>query len=217
MTFLGAGGDGGGGGFAYANPIDEPPSSPPFENIEFDAATGLQNWTVTNGLVLPSVYDIGVTTPSWLTAVMPTTESLSLDCASVAAGDVSYTMKCASMGYTNYHSVHLTVYDAGKTNAVRYTCEHVNAFGLRLHIQNSGSWAYNTAGWNLYPTEPLYLHMQRNSGTWAFWFSVTGNSWTRFTTNGKTLTVASVELLLNGSSTPFRCAVDWLRRDFLTL
>lgn len=213
-------------GISQAHGPDIPPPSPATENDEFDSASLNAKWTQATSGTAPTVSIHGDISSYYLTKFGAANGSVNLtQNYAPGAADFSFTMKCSLTPITTAQGIFLYVMDTGGTAYVRAGCfwDNTNG-GISASMHSFASPTLTERARKTFSTNlifnTIFLHLQRVSGTWSFYYSMDGISWYQPTgTTTQAVTVAKIQIDINqlGAAAKFRGGVDWIRRDWLFL
>jgi hypothetical protein len=204
---------------------DIKPSSPNTEDDEFDSSSLDVKWTETINTANAS--DIDTTWKSWIFVDFTGDQAYQIDqdYAPGAATAFSITVKGTLAPSANYGGLLLACRNAGDTETVRAQIAYNSSSGdpmkFQLDTQDAGSYTFARKSITMPRVNTVYIHLQRDaSDNWRAWISIDGLAFYPCgTVYNKSFTVAAFNIALNqqGSTSPMRCGIDWVRRDWITL
>lgn len=220
----------GSGGGGLSN-FDTPPSSPNAANDEFAAGSLNSAWTAEANTAAQVSYGVIVPSMIWIQHTGNTTYVISKPFVP-GASDFAVTAKLFATPTTNYQYAGIILSDtAGDTYASPGSSNgHVFLFnfsggsgGVCISATKvvAGSDTFGTAfnpGAGL--RSQLYLHMQRVSGAWTFWYSFDGISFYPYaglTPGTPTIGYVTFVAAQNGATVHEIVAIDWIRFNLFYL
>lgn len=204
-----------GSGAALASP-DDPPASPNTEDDEFDSSTLNAKWTEA---LTGATSDVDTSIPSHYVIKVTGNQSGQITQAYAAAGTFSVTCAFSFLSSEANSLVDLRVTDdTSSTNAVLMRLGNPTQARVDGHNRTSSTNASQGNFAQAYGARH-YMHIQRSGTTFSCWYCQDGRGWLRIASFTKTLTIAYLMFAFSASSSTAvrKVALDWIRRDWVTL
>jgi hypothetical protein len=219
------GGTGSGAGDGGANP-DIPPASPNTEDDEFTGGSLNAKWSVINNTV--ASVDFSSRNTSWLTVKMTGNQLYEIQQSYSNSGDFQFTACFSSSFADNGQGPRMVFRNSAETDAVLASILRSGGNVQALLQTQTGGASRNTGFATTLATSisaggiwvgKIYMHVQRVSGSWEFWWSTDGITFSRHSTSGKVLTLHHINIELNagGSTAHEYQAINWFRRGWKTM
>jgi hypothetical protein len=204
--------------FINYNP-DFPPSSPNAEDDEFNSTSLDAKWTESSSA---TSHDHSTTMPSCIYMYFSGDGGYSLSQNYAPSGAFSLTLCAHGAFQANFQMSNILVYDSTEQNGIRANLEWSGSnHQFNFSTVDGGSWTYNRATLAFPNVDKHYLHLQRDgSNNWSFFGSSDGISYRRVTSGySKTFTIHhfKIEAAQGGATIPSRRAIEFLRRDWISI
>jgi hypothetical protein len=204
--------------------VDKAPASPPTENDEFNSGALDAKWTQGTTGTAPTISHTEVDS-HYLAKFSAANGGVYIgESFSPASSDFSVTAKFAARIRDNFQGVGLYVIDTANNpvgDGSGSEAFRVAAYSSSVYFHDYKNFSQLGAETNPVPKlSPIFLHIQRISGTWTAWFSLDGIAYLPISgSSTKSFTVGYIrlELFQSGATTKMRQAIDWVRRDWIFL